>query len=103
MRLKSLFLAIPSLFLATLAGAQEPSHLINWVERQEKFNKHIEARNRRATWSICENLCKEPRRSAYVEPGDMSEQEVDPATTYERARTPYEIQLENEGLQDLVE
>lgn len=103
MRLISLLLVIPSLFLATHAGAQEPSHLTNWVERQEKFNKRIEARNRRATWSICENLCKEPRRSASVEPEDMFEQEVDPDATYERARTPYEIQLENEGQQDLVE
>jgi len=102
MRLKSLFLAIPCLCLATLAGAQESGHLTNWFERQEKFNKRIEDSNKRATWSICENLCKEPRRSAYVEPEGMSE-EVVAATTYERARTPYEIQLESEGLGDPVE
>jgi hypothetical protein len=103
MRLKSLSLAIAGLFLANLAGAQEPDRLTSWVEQQEKFNKRIEASNRRATRSVCEDLCKEPRRSAYVEPEDLLEQEATSATTYERARTPYEMQLDSEGLQDAIE
>jgi hypothetical protein len=103
MRLKSLSLAIAGLFVANLAGAQESDRLTSWVEQQEKFNKRIEASNRRATWSVCEDLCKEPRRSAYVEPDDLLEQEATSATTYERARTPYEMQLDSEGLQDAIE
>jgi hypothetical protein len=103
MRLKSLSLAMAGLFVANLAGAQEPDRLTHWVEQQEKFNKRIEASNRRATRSVCEDLCKEPRRSAYVEPEDLLEQEATSATTYERARTPYEMQLDSEGLQDAIE
>jgi hypothetical protein len=103
MRLKSLSLAIAGIFVVNLAGAQEPDRLVSWVEQQEKFNKRIEASNRRATRSICEELCKEPRRSAYVEPGDLLEQEATSANTYERARTPYEMQLESDALQDVDE
>jgi hypothetical protein len=103
MRLKSLSLAIAGFFVANLAGAHEPDRLTSWVEQQEKFNKRIEASNRRATRSVCEDLCKEPRRSAYVEPEDLLAPEAISATTYERARTPYEMQLDSEGLQDAIE
>ena len=99
MRLKSLPLAMAGLLLANVAGAQAPEGQAGWRERQEKFNKRIEASNRRATRSICADLCKERRRPERVEPDELSEPEITSATAYERARTPYEMQLESEGLQ----
>ena len=99
MRLKSLPLAMAGLLLATVAGAQAPEGRNAWFERQEKFNKRIEASNRRATRSICADLCKEQRRPAHVEPDELLEPEFTAATAYERARTPYEMQFDSEGLQ----
>jgi hypothetical protein len=97
MRLKSLPLAMAGLLLASAAGAQAPDGRDAWVERQEKFNKRIEASNRRATRSICADLCKEQRRPEHVEPDAPLEPEFTAATAYERVRTPYEMQFESEG------
>ncbi len=98
MRVKSLFLAMAGLFVANLAGAQEPDGRSGWVERQQKFNRRIESSNRRATRSICADLCRETRRPADAELGELVEPVSTGATAYERARTPYEMQMESEGL-----
>ncbi|WP_201831317.1 hypothetical protein [Microvirga zambiensis] len=100
MRLKSLPLAMAALFLANVANAQVPQSHDKWLEQQQKFNKRIEASNRRATRSICADLCKEQRRPTNVEIDELFEPASTSATRYERARTPYEMQLESEGLQD---
>lgn len=65
--------------MAGLAVAQEPERLPYkfsperhkyWLEQQEKFDKRIDARNKRATRSICEDLCKEAKRPAHAEADD---------------------------------
>ncbi|EIM27742.1 hypothetical protein MicloDRAFT_00043160 [Microvirga lotononidis] len=100
MRLKSLFLALAGLMVANLAYAREPDQNGDWLAQQEKFNKRIEARDRRATRSICANLCKEPKRPVYAEPEEGLEPDTVAEATYQRARTPYQMQLEMDGLQD---
>ncbi len=100
MRLKLLFLATASLLVANLAGAREADHNGNWLAQQEKFNKRIEASDRRATRSICADLCKEPKRPAYEGPEDSLEPNAVAEATYERARTPYQMQFEIDGIQE---
>lgn len=99
-RMKSLLLAIAGLLVANLAGAREADRPGDWLARQEKFNKRIEARDRRATRSICADLCKEPKRPVYAEPEEMLESNDVAEATYERARTPYEMQFDTDGVQD---
>jgi len=82
------------LLLANVAGAQAPQSHDKWREQQEKFNKRIESSNRRATRSICADLCREQRRPTSPEFDEMFEPSSTAATSYERARTPYEIQLD---------
>ncbi|WP_162820361.1 hypothetical protein [Microvirga calopogonii] len=99
MRLKPLFLAITGLIIASHAGAQTPDRNSDWFVKQEKFNKRIEASNRRATRSVCEDLCKEPRRSVYAEPEDWHEPDTVAEATYEPTPTPYQTQIESDGIQ----
>ncbi|MBA1158558.1 hypothetical protein [Microvirga mediterraneensis] len=99
MRLKSILLAIASLLVANLACAREPDHQGNWLAQQEKFNKRIEASNRRATRSICENFCKEQKRPVYAEPEEALEPDTVAEATYERTRTPYQMQFETNDMQ----
>jgi len=99
-RLKASLMAIAGLLVANLADAREASHTDDWFARQEQFIKRIEARDRRATRSICEDLCKESKRSVYAEPEELLESGAVAEATYERARTPYQMQFGTDAVPD---
>jgi hypothetical protein len=59
-----------------------------WLEQQEKFGKRIDARNKRATRSICDDFCKETRRPNRAEPDDPLAPLPGEDTGYEGAPMP---------------